>query len=152
MLIMRSPSMLLVVVAACGGTGENIDAEACTDLQAATTGDITAGEAMDATAPAVEAPTHALHITLPASGTGYLSFNSTDDTEYALFTDRWIDIKAFTPTGTEVPPQAMSMSSSVCGEIKGRHIIELAVAQFYFKLGPDTAGPFAFVLRPYNPD
>ena len=147
-----STAWAALALAACGGTGENIDQEGCTYLEGGPFTPITAGPARDATAPAIEAAAGAYTITLPAGGRGYLSFDSPDDTEYAVFTDRNVAVVAFTPAGTAIPASAMSTSSAVCATIAGRHIIELPVGTFFFELGPDAGAPFALVLRPYNPD
>jgi hypothetical protein len=151
---MRSltPPLIAFALAACGGTGENIDAEGCTGLEDGPFVAITAGTVMDATAPAIEASTGAYTVTLPAAGPGYLSFNSTDDTEYAVFADRELAVAAFTPSGTEIPRSAKATSSSVCTAIKSRYIIELPVGPFFFALGPDAGAVLSLVLRPYNPD
>ena len=145
-------AVIALELAACGGTGENIDQEGCTYLDDGPYVAIVASAAMDATAPAIDAGAQAYRITLPASGPGYLSFDSPDDTEYAVFMNRNVEIAASTPTGTASPPAAMSASSTVCSTIKGRHIIELPVGRFFFALGPDAGGLIDLVLRPYSPD
>lgn len=144
--------VILIPLAACGGTGENIDAEGCRYLEAGPFTAVTAGAAMDPTAPPIVADTGAYTVALPASGVGYLAFDSPDDTEYAVFTDRTVTVAAFTPAGTAIPASASSTSASACTIIHGRHIIELPVGRFYFGLGPDAGGPVDLVLRPYNPD
>jgi len=143
---------LLIALTACGGTGENIDAEGCMYLEGGPFTAITAGTAMDATAPSIVADTGAFTVTLPASGVGFLGFDSPDDTEYAVFADRSITIAAFTPTGTEIMAAARATSTDVCTIVRQRDIIELPVGLFYLSLGPDAGGPINVVLRPYNPD
>lgn len=145
-------TLLAPLTGACGGTGENIDTEGCMYLENGPFTAVTAGAAMDTSAPAVTAAEGGFTVTLPASGVGYLSFDSPDDTEYAFFTNRPVAVAAFTPSGTSVPPAASMNSSDVCATIQGRHIIELPVGLFYIGLGPDSGGPVNFVLRPYNPD
>jgi len=143
---------LLVALTACGGTGENIDAEGCMYLEAGPFTAITAGATMDTTAPSIVADTGAYTVMLPAAGTGFLAFDSPDDTEYAVFADRSIAVAAFTPTGTEIMAAARATSTSVCAIVHQRDIIELPVGLFYLSLGPDAGGPINVVLRPYNPD
>ena len=144
--------LILLLVAACGGTGANIDREGCTFLDGGPFTAVTAGAAMDATAPAITAAEGAFTITLPGVGAGYLRFDSPDDTEYAVFTNRTVSVAAYTSTGTAIPPSAMSTSSGECATIMGRTIIELPVGPFYLAIGPDAGGPVNLVLRPYNPD
>jgi len=144
--------VIAVSLGGCGGTGANIDAEGCTYLDNGPFRPVSAGMALDTTAPAIAAEPRANTITLPTSGIGYLAFDSPDDTEYAVFTSRAVTFATFSPTGTPIPPSASTTTSSECTTIQGRHIVELAVGHFYFGLGPDTGGPVNFVLRPYNPD
>lgn len=144
--------VLLVAAAACGGTGANIDSEGCRFLDNGPFTAITAGTTMDATAPAIVEGGGAYTITLPGSGVGYLSFESPDDTEYAIFTDRTVAVAAFTLAGTSIQPAASMNSSDVCATVQGRHIIELPVGPFFFGLGPDAGGPVDFVLLHYDPD
>ena len=151
---MRSLSWLVIALAlaACGGTGETIDAEGCTYLADGPFSPVTAGTAIDASAPVITAAAGAFTVTLPAAGVGYLAFDSPDDTEYAFFTSRTVTVAAFTAAGVNIPPSASATSSSVCTDIHGRNIIELPVGRFYVGLGPDAGGPVDLVLRPYNPD
>jgi hypothetical protein len=144
--------LVVVACAACGGGGENVDKEGCMYLQAGPFTPVTAGAAMDASAPSIAAADGAYTVTLPATGAGYLSFASPDDTEYAVFTTRAVGVTAFTMTGTEISPSAIATSSSECTEIMGRYIIELPIASFNIAVGPDAGGPVDLVLRPYNPD
>lgn len=141
-----------LALAACGGTGEDIDAVGCTFLQAGPFVAITAGAARDGSAPAIDTGDHAFRVTLPAAAPGYLAFASPDDTEYAIFTSRTVDVAASTPAGTAIPPAAVASRSDVCAEIMGRTIIELPVGAFFLAVGPDAGGPVDLVLRPYNPD
>ena len=151
---MRSIVTLVIALplAACGGTGENIDGEGCRYLESGPFTVVTAGTTMDAAAPAITAADGAFTVTLPAAGVGYLAFDSPDDTEYAVFTDRTVTVAAFTPAGTVIPASASSTSTSVCATVHGRHIIELPVGPFFFGLGPDAGGPVKLVLRHYDPD
>src|SRR5690242_18982074 len=126
-----------VGLAACGGGGgENVDLEGCMYLQAGPFTPVTAGAAMDGTAPSITAADGAYTVTLPASCAGYLSFASPDDTEYAVFTSRAVGVTSFSSTGIEVPPSAIATSSSQCTEIMGRYIIELPIATFFIAVGP----------------
>jgi len=148
-------SIGVLALAACGGTGGNVDKEACTYLDGGPYTEVTAGNAMDATAPPITADARAYRVTLPAAGVGYLSFDSLDDTEYAAFLDRTVPFAAFTPTGTMMPLSASATSAGACTTIHGRHIVELPISQFFIALGPDAGGaggPVEFVLLPYNPD
>ena len=145
---MRGFAMLLVV--GCGGTGANVDAEGCDALESGSFTAITAGTTMDTTAPAVTIE-GGFTITLPAGAVGFVSFDSTDDTEYALFADRPVAINAFTPSGTEIMASARATSTDVCTIVMRRDIIELTVGLFYLGLGPDTAD-INFVMRHFDPD
>ena len=142
---------LMLPLAACGGTGAVVDEEGCAALEGGTFTAITAGAAMDANAPAITIDA-AFTVTLPASGAGFVSFDSMDDTEYIVFADRSIAVDAFTPSGTKIMAQARATSTSVCTTVKRRDIIELPVGPFFFALGPDPDGPVNVVLRPFNPD
>ena len=141
----------ILLLSACGGTGESLDADGCASLQDGPFTTITAGAAKDATAPAITTE-GAFTVTLPATGVGYVSFESLDDTEYIAFADRTLTIAAFTPTGTEIMASARATSVSACSIVHRRDVIELQVGMFYFALGPDAGGPIRIVLRPYNPD
>lgn len=149
---MRWTWIPVLALAACGGTGATVDAEGCMYLAAGPYVAVTAASTMDSAAPPIEAAAAAYTVTLPAGNTGFVAFDSPDDTEYALFTDHDVDIAAFTTGGTEVPRAALATSSSQCATIKRRYIIELAIAPFFFKLDQAVAEPFQLVVRPYNPD
>lgn len=148
---MRSMFASVCLLAACGGNGEVVDNEGCAFLESGPFTPITAGTTMDETAGAIQAD-GAFAVTLPASGVGFLSFDSPDDTEYIVFADRSVEVAAFTPTGREIMPQAQATSTNACTIVKRRDIIELPVGLFYFGLGPDPDGPVNVVLRPFNPD
>jgi hypothetical protein len=143
---------LLLVVAACGSPGQDIDQAGCQYLEAGPFTPVTAGTARDATAPAIATDHRAYTTTLPAAGTGYLQFDSLDDTEYAAFLDRMVWLAVLACAGVAIPPSAIGTRSRECTTVMGRYIVELPVAQFYIALGPDAGGPVNLVIEPYNPD
>jgi len=138
------------LVTSCGGQGEVIDGEGCDYLESGPFTSVTAGLAMDTSAPSITAA-GGFTVTLPGAEVGFLSFDSPDDTEYIVFADRPVAVAAFTPSGTEITAQARATSISACTIVQRRDIIELPVGLFYFGLGPDT-GMVNVVLRPFNPD
>jgi hypothetical protein len=142
--------ILAFALVGCGGNGAQVDGEGCDGLENGPFAQVTAGTGMDDTAGAITID-GAFTVTLPASGVGFLAFDSQDDTEYIVFADRPIAVAAFTPEGVEIMAQARATSTDVCTIVMRRDIIELPVGLFYFGLGPDT-GTVNVVLRPFDPD
>jgi len=140
-----------LVVAGCGDEHqeENIDEEGCEHLTQGPFVNVTAGAALDVTAPAIAADHKAYNVALADGKVGYVSFASSKEGDIVLFLDRDVAVAVSDAKSTAVAIEESSKSSAACKDIAGRHVVPLGVGTYYIAFGPVTgATAFQVVVEP----
>ena len=131
-----------MAVLACGGDdGEefNVDEEGCEHLiegpSTAVTASMTADEAPDVSAE------HNRHdITLPGDGAGThggaVSYAAAEAGDHVIFLGQDVPVALEDGDGAAIDIEDSATGSSECGEIRGRHVVELAVGTTFITFGP----------------
>ncbi len=132
----------------CGEVPEG-DVEACEHLQEGPATPVTATTASTG-APAVSNDHKRYDITLvDASGGkgGAVSFAAGEAGDYILFLGADIPMKVTDSAGGAVSFEESTKSSTVCGEVKGRHVVPLEVGTYTLTFGPTTEPAVSLVIE-----
>jgi hypothetical protein len=143
----------MILAAGCGDDAheESIDVEGCEHLQEGPAAPITAA-ADAAGAPAVDDDHRRYDVSLPDVGGGqrggFVAFAAAEATDYVFFLSADVAV-AFTDAGGQpVAIEESTSSSPECEEIRGRHLIELAVGTVAIELGPTAEAEVSIVVEP----
>jgi hypothetical protein len=140
--------LILIPLVACGEDGPPaVDTEGCEHLEMGPYAPITATVAKDAATPQVAADHKSYTVTLPATGIGYVAFQSPAVMDFVFFLDRDVPFAVQTSTSMPVTIETTEKSSAACTTIKGKYTVPLGVGTFYVGLGPDSGGPVNVVVE-----
>jgi hypothetical protein len=150
-------SLVSIAAIACGGEdGEefNIDEEGCEHLIEGPSTAVTASMTTDE-APDVSTEHNRHDITLVDDGadgnTGVVSYAAGEAGDYVVFLGQDVAIAIEDSDGAAVDIEESATGSPECGEIRGRHVVELAVGTTFITFGP-TAETLVQVVIEHDGD
>jgi hypothetical protein len=129
---------------------EDPDVEGCEHLQDGPAVAVTAATAAGAT-PAVADDHQRYDVTLVAATGGmggFVRFAAAAASDYIFFLNADVPVQFRDAAGAVVPPEDSASSSTVCTDIKGRHLVPLEVGPYDLQLGPTTATMVGIVVEP----
>ena len=152
---MKTTGMLCIalLVAACGGDDEeegSVDVEGCEHLQEGPEVAITATADQNG-APAL-ADDHMRYdvalIDVAGGKGGVVAFAADQASDFVFFLGAGVPVAITDSAMAEVDIEESATSSPECDDIKGRHLVELAVGTYYLELGPTTETSVSIVVEP----
>ncbi|WIG96570.1 hypothetical protein [Myxococcus sp. SDU36] len=142
-----------LVSAGCGDDDhpeeEGVDAEACEHLQEGPATTVTATLGTDA-APAIRADHRRYDITLadgPDGKQGAVSFAASEAADYVIYTNADVPLSITTASGEAVEIEESTSSSEGCTDIKGRHVVPLAVGTHILTFGPTSTATVSVIVE-----
>ncbi len=142
-----------LVSAGCGDDHSHdepgVDAEACEHLQEGPATSVTATLGADAP-PAIRADHRRYDITLadgPDGKQGAVSFAAGEAADYVIYTNAAVSLSITTASGEPVEIEESASSSEGCADIKGRHVVPLAVGTYILNFGPSSAGTVSVLIE-----
>ncbi|WP_434299714.1 hypothetical protein [Corallococcus exiguus] len=139
-----------LLAAGCGGDEEeaHADEEGCEHLQEGPAAAVTA--AVSGTGPAVSNDHKRYDIALVdiAGGKGgAVSFAVSEATDYVLYMSAPVPVTVTNSRGAAVEFEESATSSSLCTDIKGRHVVPLTVGTHTLTFGPSTLSSVSLVIE-----
>ncbi|NPC68437.1 hypothetical protein HRD49_19140 [Corallococcus exiguus] len=139
-----------LLAAGCGGDEEeaHVDEEGCEHLQEGPAAAVTA--AVSGTGPAVSNDHKRYDIALVdiAGGKGgAVSFAVSEATDYVLYMSAPVPVTVTNSSGAAVEFEESATSSSLCTDIKGRHVVPLTVGTHTLTFGPSTLSSVSLVIE-----
>ncbi|NRD56592.1 hypothetical protein [Corallococcus exiguus] len=139
-----------LLAAGCGGDEEeaHVDEEGCEHLQEGPAAAVTA--AVSGTGPAVSNDHKRYDIALVdiAGGKGgAVSFAVSEATDYVLYMSAPVPVTVTNSRGVAVEFEESATSSSLCTDIKGRHVVPLTVGTHTLTFGPSTLSSVSLVIE-----
>jgi hypothetical protein len=87
-------------------------------------------------------------IALKADTSTTVEFDSDEAGDYVLFLNKAIPVKVRNvATGAVVEIEASASSSTVCTDIRGRHVVELGVGVYALEFGPTPETQVSLVIE-----
>lgn len=133
----------------CSGEEESADAEGCEHLQNGPGAAVTATPSASG-APAVSNDHKRYDIALvDVSGQkgGSVTFAASEATDYVFFLGADVPFSVANANGQAVAIEESAKSSSECTDIKGRHVVPLAVGTYTLSFGPTSATSVSVVVE-----
>lgn len=134
----------------CSSSGTpNIDVEGCEHLKEGPPVAVTAAATADL-APAVDADHMRYDVALidvTGGKGGFVKYAAPEATDYLFFLGADVPVQFLDAANAPVAPEESTTSSTVCTEIKGRHLIELAVGTYAIKIGPTAQTSVGIVVE-----
>ncbi|NNC17549.1 hypothetical protein HJC22_17680 [Corallococcus exiguus] len=139
-----------LLAAGCGGDEEeaHVDEEGCEHLQEGPAAAVTA--AVSGMGPAVSNDHKRYDIALVdiAGGKGgAVSFAVSEATDYVLYMSAPVPVTVTNSRGVAVEFEESATSSSLCTDIKGRHVVPLTVGTHTLTFGPSTLSSVSLVIE-----
>ena len=139
-----------LLAAGCGGDEEeaHVDEEGCEHLQEGPAAAVTA--AVSGTGPAVSNDHKRYDIALVdiAGGKGgAVSFAVSEATDYVLYMSAPVPVTVTNSSGAAVEFEESATNSSLCTDIKGRHVVPLTVGTHTLTFGPSTLSSVSLVIE-----
>jgi len=132
------PLLALAMTACPGPAKETPDDEGCEHLQNGPAMAVTATSAA-AGAPSVSDDHKRYDVTLPSGAAGYASFAPSKAGDYIFFLDQAVPFAVQNAAGAAVAIESSSLTGAKCTEVKGRHVLELAVGTYRLVFGPSSS-------------
>jgi hypothetical protein len=140
-----------LLATACGDDEheeESADVEGCEHLQEGPSVALTA--TTTGTPPAVSNDHRRYDLTLvdgTGGKTGSVSFAAAEATDYVIYTSADVPLTILNASSVEVEIEESAKSSAQCAEIKGRHVVPMAVGTHTLTFGPTTAASVSIVIE-----
>lgn len=140
---------IVMLTLGCSDKHPSFEEEGCEHLKEGPSAAVTAASGADS-APAVAGDHKRYDVTLIDVGGGkggFVKFAAAQAVDFVFFLDANVPLEFLDATNMAVAPEASATSSTVCAEIKGRHLVPLEVGTYVLKLGPTTLTSVGIVVE-----